>query len=537
MHGDTHAQAEALTALSDPAIHGGAAVRRIDTHAATVFLAGERAIKIKREVRFPFLDYSTLDRRKAACEAEIAINRPLAPQIYRGVVAITREADGSLRIGGNGTPIEWAVEMRRFDENATLDNLAGRGLIDDKLADKLARTVVVAHGKAPAAEAEPWLAALKSFIDQNDAAFRSDPSLFPLGDVESLTALSLKAYEQNRPLLLRRGAAGFIRRLHGDLHLGNIVLLNDNPILFDAIEFDPLVATGDVLYDLAFLIMDLTERSLRPAANIILNGYLQISDELSHFDALAALPFFLSMRAAIRAKVIAARRDGAEPADRTAIEASAQRYFRFALELLKPLRPTLLAVGGLSGTGKSVLARAIAPVVGPAPGAIVLRSDVERKHIFGVDDIRPLPQEAYRPDITNRVYSSLTAKAGRIISAGHSVAIDAVFAHASERAAITKIATDRNVAFHGFFLTADLETRLSRVANRAGDASDADRKVVLEQSRYDLGELDWTVIDASGSVEQTLTAAQSILAADFKDATPATFTAYDASHIRKGHIL
>ena len=516
MDGSTHAQAELLTALADPAMHGGEAVRRIDTHSASVFLAGDRAIKVKRAVRFPFLDYSTLQRRKAACDAEIAINRPWAPQIYRGVVAITREADGSLQIGGNGTPVEWAVEMRRFDENATLDRLAERGLIDDSLADNLARAVFVAHGKASVAEVEPWLAAFRSFIDQNDAAFRSDPSLFPLGDAESLTALSLKAYEQTRPLLLRRGAAGFVKRLHGDLHLGNIVLLHDQPVLFDAIEFDPLVASGDVLYDLAFLVMDLTERGLRPAANIVLNRYLQESGEPSHFDVLAAFPLFLSMRAAIRAKVTAARRDSARAVDRIAIEASALRYFKFALEFLKAPRPTLLAVGGLSGTGKSVLARAVAPALGPAPGAVVLRSDVERKQICGVNEIESLPMEAYSPDVTKRVYSSLAEKAGRIVSAGHSAVVDAVYANAGERSEIAKIATERNVAFHGLFLTADLATRLSRVGQRVGDASDADQTVVLQQSRYDTGKLDWPIVDASGSPEQTLAAARSILSADLK---------------------
>src|SRR6185437_9656778 len=207
-------QAEVLTALSNPAMYHGKPVRRIDTHAATIFLAGARAIKIKRAVKFPFLDYSTLDRRKAACEAEIAVNQPYAPEIYRGVVAITRQSDGSLQIDGNGTSVEWAVEMHRFDENATFDNLADHKLIDDKLADTVARAVVVAHGKAPVAEIEPWLAAFKSYIAQNDAAFRSDPSLFSLGDVARLSALSLKAYEQNCPLLLKRGAAGFVRRLH-----------------------------------------------------------------------------------------------------------------------------------------------------------------------------------------------------------------------------------------------------------------------------------------------------------------------------------
>ncbi len=516
MHGATQTQAEVLTALESPAMHGGVAVRRIDTHSASVFLAGERAIKVKHAVRFPFLDYSTLQLRKAACEAEIAINRPLAPQIYRGVTAITQEADGSLRIGGVGTPVEWAVEMRRFDESATLDKISERGLIDDRLADRLACAVAAAHAKAPAAEVEPWLDAFKLFIEQNAAVFQSEPRLFPNADAEAIKRLSLAAFERLRPLLQKRGAAGFVRRLHGDLHLGNIVLLDDQPVLFDAIEFDPQVASGDVLYDLAFLIMDLTERGLRPAANIVLNRYLQESTDLSHLDALAAFPLFLSMRAAIRAKVGVARRDGAKPAERGAIEVSARRYFDFALSFFKAPRPTLLAVGGLSGTGKSVLARALAPALGAAPGAVILRSDVERKRIFGVKELEPLPKQAYTPEAATQVYSSLAEKAGRAISAGHCAIVDAMYAKPGERAEIAKIAQERNVAFRGVFLTADLETRLSRVGARVSDASDADRAVVVQQSKYDIGALDWPDVDASGSPKQTLAAALAKLPVDFK---------------------
>ncbi len=509
-------QAEVLAALANPAIYGCENVQRIDTHAATVFLAGNRALKIKRAIKFPFLDYSTLERRKAACEAEISVNRPFAPQIYKGVVTITKEADGSIQIGGNGRPCEWAVDMNRFNENATLNKLADQGLIDDKLADDLARAVVVAHGQAPVADAASWLATLRSFIEQNDAAFRSDMSLFPLSKTEALTALSLKAYTNVQPLILRRGSAGFVKRLHGDLHLGNIVLLDDTPVLFDAIEFDALVAIGDVLYDLAFLLMDLTERGLRPRANIVLNRYLRETDEPSHLDALAALPLFLSMRAAIRAKVTAARCERLEAADRAAVRELALKYFNFALEFLKPSPPTLLAIGGLSGTGKSALAVKIAPALGPAPGAIVLRSDIERKRLHGANEFDPLPKEAYSADVTKRVYSSLARKAERVITAAHAVIVDAVYSDVIERTEIAEIATARKVPFVGLVLTADLKTRLSRVAHRTNDASDADRAVVFKQSQYDLGNIDWPVVDASGTPEQTLAAVQKKLSIDFE---------------------
>src|SRR5499426_1841531 len=262
---DSECQEAVFALLAYPATHGGEAVKRIDTHAASVFLAGDRALKVKRAVRFPFLDYSTLPKRKSACEAELEVNRPFAPEIYRRVVAITREEDGALAVDGAGTPVEWAVEMRRFDERATLDKLAGAGKIDVALADALGRAVAAAHAAAPTVEAGPWIKALAGYIDEHVAAFAEAPDIFPPDESEALARASRAAYARIHPLLVERARAGLVRRIHGDLHLGNIVLLEGSPVLFDAIEFSPLIASGDVFYDLAFLLMDLTERDLKAA--------------------------------------------------------------------------------------------------------------------------------------------------------------------------------------------------------------------------------------------------------------------------------
>ena len=294
--------------LNDPANHGGAPVKRIDTHAASVFLAGERALKIKRAVRFPFLDFSTLAKRKTACEAEIAVNRAFAPSIYRGEVPITREPNGQLAIGGKGEPVEWAVEMQRFDESQTLDNLAETGRIDEALADALGRAVAAAHRVAPTAADAQFAETFAKIIAQNEAELASEPDLFSLQELRALAAATRDAFERVRPLLQARERAGLVRRCHGDLHLGNIVLIDGKPVLFDAIEFDDRIATGDVFYDLAFLLMDLIERGLHRAANIVFNRYLTDTQRIHDLDALAALPLFMSVRAAIRAKVTAARR-------------------------------------------------------------------------------------------------------------------------------------------------------------------------------------------------------------------------------------
>jgi aminoglycoside phosphotransferase family enzyme/predicted kinase len=514
MDDTANAQEDVLAFLADPATYGGGLkkVRRIDTHAASVFLAGDRALKLKRAVRFPFLDFSTLEKRKRACEAEIEVNRRLAPKLYRGVVAVTRDSNGQLAIGGNGAPIEWAVDMVRFDENRTLDHLTHE--IDDDLADALGRAVAAAHETAPVVNAEPWIKALGAYIDEHVETFRSYPEIFPAGDIAAHAEKSCAHYQRIVPLLRDRGRRGLVRRIHGDLHLGNIALINGEPVLFDAIEFSDIIASGDVLYDLAFLLMDLVERQLPQAANIVLNRYLVETRRTEDLDALAALPFFLSMRAAIRAKVTAARMERAAAAERDTIAKSARAYFDFAQRAITTPPPQFIAVGGLSGTGKTRLARALAPLIAPMPGAVVVRSDVERKTLFGAGETAKLPAAAYTPEVTARVYAAIADKARRIVAAGHSAIVDAVFATPPERDAVAAAAKAAKVPQQGLFLTADLATRIARVGGRTKDASDANAAVVQAQEDYDLGALEWPKIDASGTVVEILGRARAALSAD-----------------------
>jgi uncharacterized protein len=512
MNDATESQEPVFALLADPATHGGHAVKRIDTHAASLFLAGERAFKVKRAVRFPFLDYSTLAKRKAACETELAINRRTAPGIYRRVIAITRESDGRLALDGRGEPVEWVLEMHRFDERQTLDHLAAAGKIDAALADALGRTVAASHADAAPADGARWIAALESYIGEHRDAFGQRPDLFPTDANRAFAEAGRAAFARIRPLLEERRRLGFIRRIHGDLHLGNIVLLDDRPVLFDAIEFSEVIASGDVLYDLAFLLMDLVERNLSAAANIVFNRYLIESRRDENLDALAALPFFLAMRAAIRAKVTATRLERAKPDEQAEIARDARTYFDWARRFIAPAPPVVVAVGGLSGTGKSVLARALAPAIAPPPGAVVLRSDVERKTLLGKGELKPLAPEAYAPDVTARVYAAITEKARRAAAAGHSAVLDAVFARPTERQQAERAAAGLGVRFQGLFLEADVATRARRAATRERDASDANADVARSQEAYDLGALTWRRADASGTPEETLRQAKAALA-------------------------
>jgi len=504
---DNDLQESVFKFLGDRATHGGAEVRRADTHGAVVFLAGGRALKVKRAVRFPFLDYSTLDKRKAACRAELDVNRTFAPQLYRRIVPITRESNGTLALDGAGEPVEWAVEMARFDENMTLDHLADRSKLDDKLLKLLAVAVAAMHERAQAADAAAWLSAIETFVKGNTTAYKKHGDLFSARSVAELEQKLLTELTRLRPLLTARGRQGLIRRGHGDLHLGNIAILDGKPIAFDALEFDPVIASGDVLYDLAFLLMDLVERGLEDAANAILNGYFAAARRIEDCDGIAALPFFMSLRAAIRAMVTAARVDLAT----RGVAQSAKRYFELALELLAPVKPIVVCTGGLSGTGKSLLARALAPGLVPHPGALIIRSDIERKAHFGVAENDRLPPEAYRPEVSRKIYGIVSDKAARVARAGHSVIVDAVFAKPEERSAIEVAVADTSAGFRGLFLVADLQTRLKRVGAREPGASDADADVARKQEEFAIGSIGWDIVDASSSPEATLAKARAAI--------------------------
>jgi aminoglycoside phosphotransferase family enzyme/predicted kinase len=502
---DLDAKVAAL--LANPVTYGlgpDAKVTRFDTHASSVFLAGERALKVKRPVRYSYLDYATLPRREAACRAELDVNAPFASALYRGVVPIVRDAAGALKLGGEGEAVEWAVEMRRFDETLTLDRLADAGELPAPMLQALAEEVVAGHARTPTVDAEAWFAALAGYVADNRSVFQGAPELFPPNDAAKLDALTEAALARCRDLILDRGRRGLVRRCHGDLHLGNVALVDGRPQPFDAIEFDPLIASGDVLYELAFLLMDLLARGRAFSATELLNQYLFATGRDEDLDALKALPLFLSMRAQIRAKVAAARRALVQGAAMGAAADEAMRYFSLALKAIAPPPPRLVVMAGLSGTGKSSVAHAVAARLPPLPGALVERSDVERKRLYGVPPTDHLPAAAYGADVTAEVYRRLAARARRALEAGHSVVVDAVFAKPEERADISALAAACGVCARGLWLEAPLEVRLARVAGRGLDASDADARVVAMQEELETGPLDWPRISAVGPLDMVV---------------------------------
>ena len=458
----------------------------IETSCAWVFLRGERALKLKKPVDYGFLDYSTPEKRLWASRRELAFNRITAPDIYRAVRTVTRDG-GAFALDGGGETVDYVVEMRAFDPASVLAEQPQR--VDDDLAEQLGRLIARFHAAAEANPEGGGVKALGFTIRTNADNLLALADKLGASDVEHVVAATDAAFAAASPLLERRRAGGFARHCHGDLHLANILLEHGQPILFDCIEFNDLLSQIDVLYDVAFLIMDLGFRGRLETANRVLNAYLD--EAARHFppdlwDGLAALPVMLSARASVRCHVTAYQDD---------LE-TARRYLATAGRLLAPAPPTLTAIGGLSGTGKTTLARRVAPSLGGAPGAAILRSDEIRKRLAGVGPLDRLPRESYTAKTSAKVYDEMLRLARRILAAGHSVVLDAVFLKPEERAAAEVVAAELGAPFRGVWLEGHPDQLRGRLAERTGDASDAGPAVLAEQLGRDPGPMAWEKLDA-----------------------------------------
>ena len=465
----------------------GGPVETIETHISVVLMAGDRAWKLKRAVTLPYLDFSTPDLRLAAARTELALNRRTAPGLYLGLRRIARAPDGGLRFGDDGPLVDVVVEMRRFDQEMLFDQLARRDALTMPMLTDLARALARFHAGAEVARGLDGADSIGAVLDLNARALR-DSGLVSQAEAETQAARFRAAHARLAPLLDARARAGKIRRCHGDLNLRNICLYDGAPTPFDCLEFDEALATIDVLYDLAFLLMDLWRHGRRAGANWVFNRYLDAADET---DGLPLAPFFMAMRAAVRAHVTATQ--AKEHPER---RAEALVYHRLADELLAAHPPRLIAIGGLSGAGKSTLAATLAPDIGPPPGARILASDRLRKARAGVAAETRLPAEAYTPQASRDIYLALNDETARVLATGYAVVVDAVFARQDERARMQAVAERAGAGFSGLWLDADRSVLRARVAARRNDASDATVDVVDKQSAYDLGALDWPRLDA-----------------------------------------
>lgn len=476
-------QEELVRAFSEGRVAGAPLpIERIDTHLSHVFLSGERAFKLKRATRLPFVDFSSCEARKEACNAEL-VNQPMARALYLGALPIIADRDG-FHIGGEGEAVDWVVAMRRFEQAQQFDRLAARGALSRVMIEEAVETIARAHGAAPSTPWAGYAAHYRHVIEglrrteahgaQRMGLAPGSPVLFDrLG--EALARMS--------PLIEERRKSGKVRRGHGDLHLRNICIYEGKPLAFDALEFDEALATTDLLYDFAFLLMDLRRVGLAEHANAAMNRYWDITGEEE--EALQLLPFFMSLRAAVRMAV----------AVETGELQEAQTYRALGLALIERAAPLLVAIGGLSGTGKTAVAQALAPQLPGPAGARLLRSDVLRKAKLNVS-LKGKAQEAcYAPERRAEIYRDLAAKSVRAIQGGASVIADATFRVGSTREAIAAAA--QSAPFFAYWLAAPLGVRLARVGGRSGDASDADVRVASEQTEPADISLPWRRLDAN----------------------------------------
>lgn len=469
-----------------------APIEIIETHISRIFLVDDRAFKMKRAVKLPYVDFSTPERRYAACCKEVDLNSATAPGLYLSVKRITRKTDGGLTFDGEGELVDALIEMRRFDQSLLLNRMAEAGALTPGLMTRTALMIGRFHSQAPAVHIGGGAANLAAVLDINRAGFATS-RVFGEKEVENLDGAFRVALSRHADVLDLREAAGKVRRCHGDLHLRNICLLDSQPCLFDCIEFNDQIATIDVLYDLAFLLMDLWYRGFPELANLAANRYL---DETDNDDGFALLPFLMAVRAAVRSHVTATQvEEGGDPSG--SLRAEARAYFDLATELLKERPPRLIAIGGLSGSGKTTIAEALAAHVGAAPGARIVESDRIRKTLHGVSPETRLPDKAYRPEVSERVYREMAWRANLVLAEGGSVVADAVFDRPPDRLRIEQVATELRVPFLGIWLDVSPDVMWRRVHRRRGGPSDATVDILSRQLERDPGAITWHRLDAT----------------------------------------
>jgi len=475
-----------IEALTDPAVypHPVACVERIETHISWVLLAGAFAYKVKKPLDLGFVDFTSLERRRRFCREEVRLNRRTAASLYLGVDHITGTPDNPV-FGGSGEPIEYAVRMRRFDTTMGFDQLLARGALQRSHITDLAGRLADLHADAAVAG-----------NDREHGTF--DDVATPMRDnFETLLAFAsgtrrerlvrLRDWSERRLAALdtrieRRRRGGFVRECHGDAHLGNVTLVDGRATLFDCIEFSESLRWIDVINDLAFTVMDLRDRGAAPLAWILLDEYLARSGD---FDGLRLLGLYSVYRALVRAKVQTLAReqaDAAEPRDRFDVEI--EGYLALAARLAGEHRPAVIITTGLSGSGKSWLARRLVERV----GLIRVRSDIERKRLYGLPpqahSASSINDRLYSPGATERTYARLVEAAEAICEAGVPALIDAAFLKRWQRDRLRRMAAAHGLDFRIIDCQAPASTLAERIRARQArgdDASEAGLDVLEHQ--------------------------------------------------------
>jgi aminoglycoside phosphotransferase family enzyme/predicted kinase len=491
---DGDVQGSLITALLDPRRypHPVKRVRVVETHISWVLLAGRYAYKIKKPVDLGFLDFTDLSSRRHYCEEELRLNRRLAPQLYLDVIPVGGTAE-TPEIGAEPA-IEYAVRMRRFAASQQLDRLAERGRILPEHMDSLASTIAHFHNDLPSAEPTAGLGSATATQAIVLQTFKQLQAALAGTENETRVAGLRQAIETEygvrKEHLERRLTEGFVRECHGDLHLGNIALIRGQPVPFDCIEFSPSLRWIDVMNEAAFTVMDLLHRQRSELAYRFLNAYLEATGD---YGGLPLLPFYLAYRAAVRAMVSAIRAGQANlpKRDKAAALASCSSFLDLAAACLAQQRPSLIITHGLPGSGKTTFSQAALERL----QAIRIRSDVERKRLFGLAALADSRSQAggiYHAEATVRTYARLHDLARELLAGGFRVIVDAAFLKREEREHFRMLADELSVPFAIASLKATSETMQSRIIKRqseSSDASEADLEVLklLQEKEEVLG--------------------------------------------------
>ncbi|MBM3226871.1 MAG: aminoglycoside phosphotransferase [Candidatus Tectomicrobia bacterium] len=477
-----------IRALTERAVYGHptTTVTVLQTHISWVILTGPYAYKIKKPVNFGFVDFSTLAKRQHFCQEELRLNRRLAPQLYVAVVPISGTPEHP-RLHDASAPIEYAVQMRQFPQEHLLSQLVAKGQLQVAHIDGLIQEVSAFHGRIAVAERQSPFgtpeAVYQPVQDNFQHLFDAVDDPLRQAHTRELEAWCQRSFRAQYATFVARKRDGFVRECHGDLHLGNMVLLDDAVVIFDGLEFNDHLRWIDVASDVAFLAMDLADRGRSDLAHRFVNGYVE---QTGDYGLLALLPFYSAYRAMVRAKVAGLRLG---QGDLSVSEATQARetfgsYLDLATQYTRPVQPQLLITHGVSGSGKTYGTQ---PLVDTA-GAIRLRADVERKRLFGLAalersaDHRAL--ELYTDDATQRTYAHLLQQAERVVRAGYTAIVDATFLRQAQREAFRHLAAQLGVPFTILDFCARLETSQNRIVQRlqrADDASEADLTVLQRQ--------------------------------------------------------
>ncbi len=476
-----------LDALRNPACypHPVRRIDRLETHISWVILTGSYAYKIKKPVNLGFLDFTSLAARRHYCDEELRLNRRLAPDMYLETVAITGEPRRPI-VGGDGPAIEYAVKMREFAQSALLDGAIARGEVSVPAIEALARKLAAFHAALPPKLATADAAAAAALAPALDNFRQVLQRVDAPADITALTAVrdwTLREHGTHAGQFAERGVAGRVRECHGDLHLGNIALIDCEPTPFDCIEFNPALRWMDTISEVAFLVMDLEAHGRRDLAYVFLNIYLEHSGD---YAGVSVLPFYLVYRAMVRAKVSLIRggQRGAASDESQCALAAFRRYLALAVLYTNPRRGAVIITHGLSGSGKTTLTQSMLSAL----GAIRVRSDIERKRLHGFESLAHTGSAPgtgiYATDSTARTYALLARHARDIAGAGYPVIVDASFLKHAQRAAFRTMAHKLGVPFVIANVTAPHDVLRARVAARAaqgGDASEATLAVLEAQ--------------------------------------------------------